>query len=125
MSTQSFDDLCDRYERCYEYVHDAGEMLMRINGVVGVGIGPKARAGELIPEQPCYMVYVHEKKPLSLLAARDLVPREILGIATDVVAIGSRKSPVHNETDARWLLLSRDNFIELCRSREEGYRKVS
>jgi hypothetical protein len=120
-----FDLLCERYEECYDYLHDASELLKRFDGVVGVGIGPKLSGGRLIPEQPCFMVYVEEKKFRAELDARELIPTEVLGIKTDVVAIGSRASDAHNEFDARWLKWSREGFASFCIPGEESYRHVS
>lgn len=128
MKTQaniSFEDLCDRYEECYEYVRDASDLLKRFKGVLGVGIGPKTSAGSLLPEQPCFLVYVQEKKSRIDLEARELIPKEILGIRTDVVAVGSRATDSHNEVDARWLALSSEGFVSLCIPNEESYRQLS
>lgn len=110
----SFDDLCDRYEECYEYVRDAKELLKRFKGVAGVGIGPKMSGGRLMPEEPCFLVYVQEKRSRTDLESRELIPKEVLGIKTDVVAIGSRSAVAHNEVDARWLALSQEEFVSLC-----------
>lgn len=110
----SFDELCDRYEECYQYVHDASELVKRFRGVMGVGIGPKMRGGVMFPEDPCFLVYVQEKKSRTDLESRELIPKEILGIKTDVVAVGSRHAVAHNEFDARWLALSQEGFVSLC-----------
>ncbi len=117
----SFEELCDRFEECYEYVHDANDLLKHFKGVLGVGIGPKTKAGSLLPEQPCFLVYVQEKKPRTHLEARELIPKQILGITTDVVAFGSRKSAVHNEIDSRWLALSDDGFMSPGIPNEKSY----
>lgn len=121
----SFDDSCDSYEECYEYVREASELLKRFKGVMGVGIGPKTVDGKLFPDQPCFLVYVDEKRSRTDLESRELIPKEILGIKTDVVAIGSRTSPAHNEFDARWLALSQEGFISLSIPAADSPRQLS
>lgn len=120
-----FDLLCERYEECYDHLHDASELLKHFDGVVGVGLGPKESGGRLSPEQPCFMVYVREKKFLAELDARELIPKEVLGIKTDVVVIGSRANAAHNEFDARWLKWSCEGFASLSIPGEESYRQAS
>lgn len=121
----SFEELCERYDECYEYIHDANQLLRSFNGVIGIGIGPKMSGGRLLPEQPCFLVYVQEKRARTDLDTRELIPKEILGITTDVVAIGSRDNASHNEFDARWLQLSREDFIGFCKPDEESGRHLS
>jgi hypothetical protein len=62
------------------------EELMRIPGVVKVGIGIKEKAGKLIDES-VFRVYVMEKKPLDALSLAERIPTEIHGIKTDVVIV--------------------------------------
>ncbi len=124
-SSLSFEELCDRYEDCYDFMHDAGEILMQFDGVVGVGIGPKEYGGALDPDQPCFIVYVNEKKPGTELAANAYIPREFSGVVTDVVAVGSRGSDIHNEFDKRWLALSRESFTGFFLPETGKYKRVS
>ncbi|MFC0544757.1 hypothetical protein [Kutzneria chonburiensis] len=59
--------------------------LLSRRGVVGVDIGEKVTAGRRTG-QVGIVVYVRRKLPAARLLASDLVPSEIEGIATDVVA---------------------------------------
>lgn len=95
--------ICDHYERCYELLSSARETLMRFDGVVGIGIGPKQTNYRLDSEQTCFLVYVEEKKHAAALRANQFIPKQFAGIATDVVEVGSRKIESHNHFDNRWL----------------------
>jgi hypothetical protein len=99
----SLEQVCNSYEYCYDHLGQARRVLMQFDGVVGVGIGPKQTKARLDPDQLCFVVYVDEKKEACELDANSFVPREFAGVATDVVQVGSRVLPVHNEFDARWL----------------------
>jgi len=61
--------------------------LLKKKGVRGCGVGFKQVNGQKT-EKLCIMCYVEKKKPESSLAPRDLIPRQIEGIKTDVVEIG-------------------------------------
>jgi hypothetical protein len=54
--------------------------------VVGVGFGYKERGG-VTTQELALRVYVREKKPPSALSPDELVPRELLGIQTDVITV--------------------------------------
>lgn len=58
--------------------------LMRIPGVVGVGIGLRERGGGLTRE-PAWRVYVEEKKPLDQVPPAARIPPTVQGIPTDVL----------------------------------------
>jgi len=103
----SFELLCERYDACYRQQAAAIKALMKFDGVVGIGVGPKESAGRLLPEQPCYIVYVEQKLSGDVLEPAQRIPAEFGGIATDVVAIGSRIVAVHNEMDSRLIAASR------------------
>ena len=62
------------------------DLLGREN-VVGVAVGRKVVAGRETPE-PCIVVYVEHKEPEAALRRRDLVPKSLDGVRTDVVATG-------------------------------------
>jgi hypothetical protein len=71
--------------------------------VVGMGIGFKETAGKRT-ETLALVVLVREKLPMESLASQDLVPKEVDGIATDVIRVGKvvafqnpkeRMRPVH------------------------------
>ncbi len=63
------------------------EALLVRENVVGVAVGRKVVAGRETDEA-CVVVYVDHKEPADGLRRRDLVPRTLDGIATDVVATG-------------------------------------
>jgi hypothetical protein len=70
-----------RYLGAYEAVR---EKLMRIPGVVAVGVGLKETGGDLT-ERIAYRVYVQEKRPEEVLSPEEVVPAEIDGFRTDVI----------------------------------------
>ena len=61
--------------------------LMKKAGVTGCAIGYKQVNGERTDELGI-VCYVTEKKPEGKLRKRDIIPKEIEGIPTDVVASG-------------------------------------
>jgi hypothetical protein len=61
--------------------------LYRYPNVVGLGASYRTKAGKPTDEL-CLVVYVEKKVPATQLSARDLIPREIDGIKTDVVETG-------------------------------------
>ena len=63
-----------------------GDLLDRQN-VVGVAVGHKVVGGRETDET-CIVVYVDHKEPEATLHRRDLVPRSLDGVRTDVVATG-------------------------------------
>ena len=68
--------------------------LLQLKNVVAVGLGYKTRAGRKL-NTPSIVVFVSEKLPAEELAPQDLVPTEIGGVMTDVVAVGLIK-PLHS-----------------------------
>lgn len=65
--------------------HEAA-LFARAN-VVGVGIARKVVGGRQTDE-PCVVVYVERKRPEAELARRDVVPKALEGVRTDVVETG-------------------------------------
>ena len=65
--------------------------LLKMKGVVGVGVGRKITKGEKTQEM-CIRVYVEKKLPKARVAKKDMVPAEIDGYKTDVV---ERKFVLH------------------------------
>ena len=63
-----------------------GDLLEREN-VLGVAVGRKVVGGRET-EEACVVVYVDHKEPEAVLRRRDLVPRTLDGVRTDVVATG-------------------------------------
>jgi hypothetical protein len=74
-------DKAKRIRRKYE------DVLMGKMGVVGCAVGNKYVAGKRT-DQICIICYVKEKKPEDQLSERDLVPRFIEGIPTDIIESG-------------------------------------
>lgn len=62
------------------------DLLAKAN-VVGVGVGLKESNGQLTDET-ALVVLVQEKKPITALAADDLIPRQLDGVRTDVLEVG-------------------------------------
>jgi hypothetical protein len=58
--------------------------LLQKPGVLGVGFGYKVRNG-VITSEHSWVVFVRQKRPLSELAPDDVIPRELHGLATDVL----------------------------------------
>lgn len=73
--------------------HQTQYDLIGLNGVIGVGHDLKVTDG-VVTEEECITVLVEEKKPLAQLADSQVVPKEIGGVKTDVVAIGRQHAQV-------------------------------
>ena len=71
--------------RAAKAVHE-GAIFSRAN-VVGVAVGNKAIHGRYTNE-PCIVVFVERKWPVEALRRRDIVPKEVDGVLTDVVETG-------------------------------------
>jgi hypothetical protein len=65
----------------------AARLLERSDGVVGVGMGPRIRAGRSTGE-PSVRVYVEHKRPLAELAAEAILPSLFGAFRVDVVETG-------------------------------------
>jgi hypothetical protein len=82
-----------REERLAEYVRisallpQATEELMRYPGVREVAVGVK-QTDNKVTENVVFRVYVDEKKPLSQLPPGARIPKQLLGVPTDVVVDG-------------------------------------
>lgn len=118
---QSFEQACSGYARCYDNLDLARTALMRLDGVVGVGIGPKQRGTKLDTSDVCFLVYVITKQPAAELEANAFIPVKLAGVTTDVVQVGSRAMDVHNEFDARWL----KQFDVGCRQAESDDTRLA
>jgi hypothetical protein len=81
---KSKQELIEAQRRVEAVYADAKRDLMRIPGVVEVGIGIKEVAGELVGET-VLRVYVERKKAESELPPDQIVPKEYRGIKTDVI----------------------------------------
>jgi len=58
-----------------------------VNGFSGT-LKPKESEGIIYPDKPSFRIYVEKKLPKELVSLKDLVPKEIDGIPTDIVEIG-------------------------------------
>jgi hypothetical protein len=67
--------------------------LKQVPGVIGVGIGFKMTAGQIV-EEIVFQVFVEEKKSPDAIPLGQMIPREIRGIPTDVMTVprGSTKA---------------------------------
>ena len=63
------------------------EAILNLPNVVGLAVGYKVRAGKPTKEL-CLIVYVEKKVPENELPEKDIIPKEIEGIKTDVVETG-------------------------------------
>ena len=78
------DEMIARQERLQQLRPQAEEILMKIPGVIGVGIGLKETNNELT-EEGSFRVYVERKKSLIDVPSDQHIPDEILGVKTDVI----------------------------------------
>lgn len=77
--------------RSAKALHEAS-LFARAN-VVGLAVGHKV-VGGVETDERCVVVYVEHKRPESELRRRDVVPKEIEGVRTDVVQTGRFRSLV-------------------------------
>lgn len=61
--------------------------LFRLANVVGTAVGHKVVGGRETYER-CIVIYVERKLPESALSPRDVVPKEVDGVRTDIVETG-------------------------------------
>ncbi len=83
---KSREDLIAQQERLQSLHPQAEEMLMKLPGVVGVGIGLK-ETGSGLTDEAAFRVYVERKKAPADVPADQLIPGEILGVKTDVIEL--------------------------------------
>lgn len=67
------------------------QRLLKLANVVGVGVGLKEIDG-VFTDQIAIIANVTQKKPLSELAIRDVVPTELDSVITDVQEVGHIKA---------------------------------
>lgn len=101
--TRTQEEIDQRYDRCIESLEDASEEFLKLDGVVGVGYGPKEKGGQIMEDEPCIIVYVREKKDRNALSPQELIPNEFRGVPTDAVVPGCRSEAFYNNYDFRWL----------------------
>jgi hypothetical protein len=61
--------------------------LLGYSNVIGVATGIRVRGGKPTGE-PCIVVYVSQKLPITKLAKSEVIPHEIEGVPIDVVDVG-------------------------------------
>jgi hypothetical protein len=74
-----------------------GAALRRRRGVVGVGIGPRCRAGKWHQGEVCLQVFVLRKAPLEAIPPRSRLPTRLGGCPVDVLEgdfVGLQACPV-------------------------------
>jgi len=59
----------------------------RSHNIVGLGYGTKHCNGEAVAGITAVRVYVRKKFPRSKVTAKELIPREIMGVPTDVIEV--------------------------------------
>lgn len=66
------------------------EKLFQLPNVIGFSkeFHPRIKANVVLPDTKCIRIYVRKKVPEKFLAPWQIIPKEILGIETDVVEIG-------------------------------------
>lgn len=74
-------------ERYFGALKRNKDKLLRLDNVVGVGVGYK-QAGATAAGQPALIVYVKKKYPARDLNRGHIVPKQLDGMETDVVEIG-------------------------------------
>ena len=79
-------ELKERQDKLLLVYEQVKTILMKIPGVLGVGIGIKEKNEELT-DDIAFRVYVIEKKDLSDIPVENRIPREVLGFKTDVIKV--------------------------------------
>ncbi len=92
-----------QFDQCIGCLEDAKKKFMKIDGVIGVGYGPKEKDEQILENEPCIIIYVEEKKAKSKVSSGEIIPAEFKGVSTDVVMPGNRATPFYNDYDSRWL----------------------
>ena len=82
--------------RLTELIPAARAELMRYPGVRDVGVGLK-ETNNRATEHIVFRVYVAEKRPPSELAEGELIPAQVLGVATDVVIEAAPRATVDDD----------------------------
>jgi hypothetical protein len=78
------EELIETQSRLQSLYAEVQEELMRLPGVVQVGIGMK-EVGGLLTSEMVFRVYVQEKLPITVLQPELMIPAEIRGVKTDVI----------------------------------------
>jgi len=68
-----------------EVLRKAREEFYKDDNVIGVSIGPRRVNKKLRPGEYALLVYVAEKKPVAQIDSANVIPRDFMGIKTDVI----------------------------------------
>jgi hypothetical protein len=79
--------MAESIEATRSALRGASRDLLARRNVIATGVGYKVTGG-MRTQVPCMVCSVTRKMPASALAAADLIPQEIQGIATDIVETG-------------------------------------
>lgn len=82
--------------RLTELIPAAKAELMRHPGVLDVGVGLK-ETNDRATDTTAFRVYVAVKRPLSELAESEIIPEQVLGVATDVVLEAAPRETVDDD----------------------------
>lgn len=63
------------------------DSLLKLPGVIGVGVGMRQRGGQWTDEV-CIVVSVQNKLPADALDPKEIVPHELDGVPVDVLEVG-------------------------------------
>ncbi len=92
-----------RFDQCQGCLKEATLEFMNLDGVIGVGYGPKEKNEQILENEPSIIIYTREKKPESQVTSGEMIPAEFNGVVTDVVVPGNRATPFYNDYDSRWI----------------------
>jgi hypothetical protein len=68
-----------------EVLQKARDRFYRDDRVIGVGIGPRRADGEVRPDENALLVYVLQKLPESAIEPSEVIPKNFMGLRTDVI----------------------------------------
>ena len=91
LDTSQIRKLQSQYSQAYSQIKD---ILFQYEGVKALGIGAREKEGVILPEI-CFRVYVNEKKPLSDLLPKEVIPSKLKGYSTDILAFSSYQKFLH------------------------------
>ncbi len=82
--------------KAIEAAREVREKLLKLSGVIGIGHGWKRTAGRKTGTY-AVVVYVREKRALAVIPRGERIPRQVGGVATDVVAHGTGHGRLEDE----------------------------
>jgi len=120
-----------KYERVKAAKEKHLKALLRRSNVVGVGVGCRLVRGRATKEW-CVRVYVKKKLPSSKLSKRDVVPKTLEGVRTDVLEVGevqlytytARHRPAHGGDSIGHFLISAGTLGYVFRDKTDNARVI-